>query len=327
MIKEPHFKKGQTVDFCDSTNTRVQVLDYLGGGKQGDVYKVRNLTTGEILAMKHLYGSYAKDKLRFRRQLSGKEAFYAKCVALSKEPAPHSALAWPIAVSAMTKTGKSFLYTMPLLEGYQEISQVIKDDSLTLEERARIVMALTEPMYALHSQNLVYGDISHTNFLVKRLADGSFRVAVIDCENINLSQYNMGLRGTGDYRAPELIIPDPNNGGQPHVPTVQSDIHAFAVLTYRIFCRHHPLDGNLVLSQDYTKENFARFYGTDPKFSMGENNNEPFIYALERWKRLPEILRLYYLQVFSPDCLHGKTPRMDLAAFRKVMRLSFRKNT
>ena len=68
MIKEPHFKKGQTVDFCDSTNTRVQVLDYLGGGNQGDVYKVRNLTTGEILAMKHLYGNYAKDKLRFRRR-------------------------------------------------------------------------------------------------------------------------------------------------------------------------------------------------------------------------------------------------------------------
>jgi len=116
------------------------------------------------------------------------------------------------------------------------------------------------------------------------------------------------------------------NGGQPHVPTIQSDIHAFAVLTYRIFCRHHPLDGNLVLSQAYTKENFARFYGTDPKFSMGENNNEPFLYALERWKRLPEILRLYYLQVFSPDCLHGKTPRLDLAAFRKVMRLAFQKN-
>jgi serine/threonine protein kinase len=241
---------------------------------------------------------------------------------MAKEGSPHPALVWPKSVSLMNKDRTSFLYTMPLVEGYLPVTAAIKNKQLTMQQRAKLVKAMAEPIMVLHRMGLIYGDISDTNFLFKINPDGTFSVRVIDCENVNLEKYNMGLGGTGDYRAPEQIVPDPATG-KPQVPSIQSDIHGFGVLSFLVFCRHHPLDGELVLAEPDTPENFIKHYGKHPHFSFGQNNNTPFPLARTRWAQIPNPLKLYYCHLFSDDCLHRQTPRRGLGDFMKLLEMSY----
>lgn len=321
-MKVKNFEQGQILELSYPKPTFVRVLDYIGSGRQGDVYKAQDVKTGELVALKHNYYKYANDKKQMNG-MSGKEAFYQKTRLFARTGSPHPAFAWPKAVSDMSKDPISFLYTMPLLEeGYQPVTAAIKNKKLTTEQRLKLAIKLAEPILCLHQERLVFGDISDTNFYIKENADGTFSVRIIDCENINRADFNMGLLGTGYYLPPESIVPDPDNGNMPHCPTIQSDIHAFGVLSFQLFCRHHPLDGELVLAEPDTPETFLKHYGTNPHFCFGKNNNTAFPLAKARWQQLPEPLKLYYMELFSDECLHGIIPRRNLSAFLKLANMS-----
>ena len=310
-----HFKENDIVPFHDSRKTVLKMEKCIGSGAQADVYKARDILGRSYVAAKHCYGNYA----------TGKALFYKKVQTLAQHPAPHPALCWPIALSPQTESG-SFLYTMPLLEGYRPLTGIInRTDSVTELQKAQLLLQLAEALDALHSRKFVYGDISAQNILYRIEKDGSVSVRIIDCENVTLAGFSFGLQGSGKYRAPELLLPDPNReDGAPQPPSVFSDRYAFQVLAFRVLLRRHPLDGELSRSvpADDT-DGFLKYYAKEPLFIFDGDKNPPSRRIAAAWAQLPQPMQLFFRYCFSQKALHKKEERLGMKEFMIILKKSY----
>ena len=308
----PYFKENEIVPFRDKRNTVLLMGKCIGSGKQADVYKARDILGCRDLAAKHCYGHYAIQK----------DLFYRKIRVLAEEPSPHPDLCWPISVSPLTDS-KSFLYTMPLAEGYHSLTAVInRKVDLTEGQKVELLRKIAEIFRELHDRGFVYGDISAENILYKLNPDGSVSVKVIDCENITLPDLPFGLQGSGKYRAPELLLPGPD--GKSQAPTIYSDAYAFQVLAFRILLRRHPLDGELARSVPADDHNgFLEYYARHPRFIFDGDSNPPSPRVKHNWAKLPEPLRLYFEDCFCQKSLHYPQRRTGMHEFLRFLSMCY----
>lgn len=311
----PHFNPGDVVPFKDAENTTLAIVKLIGSGHQADVYAALDIQDGRPVAVKHCYGTFATDKAMFHKKVQ----------LLAASPSPHPDLCWPIKVSPLTEND-SFLFTMPLLEGFKPLTGVITGkDPLTDEKKAVLLYKLAKIFRVLHDEGFVFGDISDRNILYKLEADGNILVKVIDCDNIAVPGLSLGLNGTGKYRARELLLPDPKRkDGLPECPTLQSDAYALQVLAFRILLRRHPLDGELARTRrSDDPDGFLEFYARRPRFIFDGNTNPPGPRVTARWAGLPEAMKLYFRVAFSQECLKDKTKRVGMPELMKCLSLSY----
>ena len=309
-----YFKKGDIVRLQDKTV--VMILELIGSGQQGDVYKAYDRVRKCYVAVKHCYGSYVNNK----------DKFYEKVKIMADHRPPDDRLCWPTGVSQLTGD-KCFLYVMPLLEGYRPFTGLVTNkDSVTMEQKVKILNQAAQVIQNLHKQSLIYGDISDKNLLYRVEADGSVDVRFIDCDNITLPGFSLGVQGTGKYRAPELLLPDPDRSdGRPQCPSQKSDDFGFSVLAFRVLMRRHPLDGTLARTKradDY--EGFLEYYGRNPRFIFDGQSNAPSDNIVRKWRALPEPMKIFFRCAFRQEALKDKHARPDMAAFLRCLSLAYK---
>ena len=147
-------------------------------------------------------------------------------------------------------------------------------------------------------------DYSQTNIRYRREKDGSFRVAVIDTDNITVPGGNLGLEGTGLFRAPEIIL-----GGK---ADFNSDYHALSALVFHLLVGCNPLDGARSGSVPFTPENVRKYWGEEPCFLFGGGGNPcRNAQAAANWNALSDKQRAFFTYQFCASCLHGKLPRLE----------------
>lgn len=314
-----HFNKGDIVPFHNKNRTVLRIDQLIGSGNQADIYRALDILRGTYVAAKHSYGPYA-DK---------KELFYKKVLTLARNESPHPDLCWPMEVSSLT-TDKAFVYTMPLLEGYRPLTGLIKNqDAVTDLQKAQILYQAAAALRALHNGKFVYGDISDQNIMYRVESDGSVKVKFIDCENISLPGFSFGLQGSGKYRAPELLLPDPDReDGRPQSPSIASDVYAFQVLAFRTMMRRHPLDGQLARTKRADDhDGFLEHYARCPRFIFDGTDNSPGPNITRKWDKLPRPMQVYFRDAFSQRCLHHKEARSSLDMLLRCLTLSYPINT
>ena len=298
-----HIPKGTRIKMKHGT---IVVIDSLiNAGSQADIYQGIDVCSKRHCAVKHLYGNYCNPK--------DKEKYYKKTDLLVSSKPCHPDLVMGYDITE-PDTRFNFAYVMPLLKGYQPISKIIKaPDKLSLKARLEICRRIAVTFHALHAENqkLVYGDISGSNVLIKKMPN-CIDVKIIDTENIIPLGLNLGLGGTGLYRAPEVMDASMQLD-------IQSDIHAFAVLCFRILCGGHPLDGTITRSIPFTTENILEYFSKRPQFVFDGNTNAPDLGTVNCWKQIPKPLQLYFLSVFSQDCLMRRKERLDTGSFIKLV--------
>lgn len=310
-----HFNPNDMVPFHDQDRTVLRMGQLIGSGSQADVYLALDILQNRYVAAKHCYGNYANNR----------ELFYKKVRALARHDSPHPDLCWPANVSPLTKE-KSFLFTMPLLEGYRPLTGVITGkDGLTMAQKVRLLYDAADILRSLHEKKFVYGDISDRNILYRLEPDGRIRVKFVDCENITLPGFSFGLQGTGKYRAPELLLPDPDReDGHPQAPSIHSDAFAFQVLAFRVLLRRHPLDGELARScRADDHEGFLEYYARQPRFIFDGNLNPPGPEVTKKWKQLPALMQVYFQDCFCQRSLHHKQHRSGMEELRCCLSLSY----
>lgn len=285
---------------------RLVLLDQISSGSQAEVYRAIDADKTRYMAVKYLFGDYCRH--------ADKELYYKKTEKLFSVPAFHPDLVWGEGVSECDSQ-YNFIYAMPLVTDHEPVSLIMKDpDAYPLSMRLALCRKIAEIFRAIHEKGFIYGDISGSNILFQDKGSQEPDVKVIDCEGIIPQNLNLGLSGTGLYRAPEVLL------GK--VPSIESDIHALAVLTFRILCGDHPLDGAYTKSQPFTTENIIRFFGKQPFFIFDGTCNSPSQPAQKRFESLSHPLQLYYYQVFSQDALKGRQHRSSLDVFCRLMELS-----
>ena len=310
-----HFQKDDIVPFRDGQNTVLRMGEMIGSGSQADVYCGLDILQRRYVAVKHCYGPYADRK----------ELFYKKVQTLARHAPPHPDLCWPISVSPLTKD-KAFLYTMPLLEDYRTLTGVITGrDALTDQQKAVILNKAARILQALHDGGFVYGDISDRNIMYRMEHDGTVSVKLIDCENVTLPGSSFGVQGSGKYRAPELLLPDPDReDGRPQPPSFFSDLFAFQVLAFRVLLRRHPLDGELARSRGADDhESFLEYYARKPRFIFDGKTNSPGPRITRKWEMLPRPMQDYFRICFCQEALHRKESRPDMAALCRCLTKSY----
>lgn len=307
-----YFKEKDVIRVDDR---EVMVVNPLSSGAQAQVYRVLDPKGAKFLAMKHLFGKYTTDPA----------LFCEKVKVLAKCPAPHPDLVWPLKVSDFDPSTGSFCFLMELVPpDYKPLAMAIKHPrTLTDDQRRELCLKIVDVFEALQNQDpdprrkLIYSDISEKNILYRIEPDGAVSIKVIDCDNISTNEMNMGLHGTGLFRAPELL----RDGAQAKL-TVSCDLHALAVAIFRIMVGCHPLDGALVHGHAFTDKNIVRFFGREPVYVFAPSGENPPCDpdSILRLKKLDRTLQIYFSVIFSHECLMGEMERPPIGYLKEALK-------
>ncbi|MFN8445319.1 MAG: tetratricopeptide repeat protein [Caldilineaceae bacterium] len=193
---------------------RYRLLNRLGAGGMGDVYRAYDRLSGETVALKRV----PVDATRLSLQLR---------TALSTEFQTLTALHHPNIISVNDygfDSGGQPFFTMELLERPQtliESGQWRNDD-----EKIDLLAQLLRALSYLHRRQLVHRDLKPGNVLVKEQ-----QVKVLDFGLAAIGGVT-SQSGTLNYMAPETLR------GEQSTPS--ADLYAVGILAYELFAGWHP---------------------------------------------------------------------------------------
>lgn len=193
---------------------RFKVIERLGAGAMGVVYRATQLSIGRDVALKIMTGMDATSVRRFFR-----EAQIA------------SALSHPNTVQIIefgqSPDGRVYL-AMELVRGRTLLDEMAEHGALPSRRICHIAVQLCEALSAAHRQTIVHRDLKPENVMIT--TDGTDHVKILDFGIARVlgdaasHVTGVGLSaGTPNYMAPEVL----GNGAQPEPP---QDMYALGVM-------------------------------------------------------------------------------------------------
>jgi len=205
---------------------RFKVIDELGRGAMGVVYRAADSALGRTVAIKTiaLTGSSAERDVHEARFLQ--EARAAGSIG-------HPSI---ITIYDVGREGDTAFIAMELLEG-RDLREMIRDVSLAPSQSVAIVAAVAEGLAYAHERGVVHRDVKPGNIMV--LADG--RVKIMDFGIARLHEPTVKtqtgvLLGSPQYMAPEQIA------GQPF--DHRADIFSLGLVLYEVLTGAKPFQGD-----------------------------------------------------------------------------------
>jgi len=169
------------------------VVTKLAEGGMGAVYKARNRTSGELVAIKVLPASTAKNPVLLKRFKLEFDAAHQ--------------LDHPNIVRAIEYcgVGPSPFLVMEFVDGESLGQRIERDGALTEEESIRLLAQVCQGLHRAHKNRLIHRDVKPDNIMITQ--DGIAKLTdlglVKDADNeMNLTRTGRGL-GTPHFMAPE----------------------------------------------------------------------------------------------------------------------------
>lgn len=208
---------------------RYTIVDELGIGGMGTVYRAVDRLTGQTVALKHVHQAFD--------QTTPDETLR---LAVSREFRVLGSLRHPNIISVIDygfdRDGQPY-YTMDLIENARTILQAADDQPV--EEQMRLIFEMLNALAYLHRRNVIHSDLKPGNVLV----DQNRVVKVLDfglsfktSDSAADGQRKVG--GTLLYMAPEMLTEE--------ITSPSSDLYAAGLIIYEIFNNRHPFQANHV---------------------------------------------------------------------------------
>lgn len=237
---EPQTTKGfapPTVEQIGKLFPELEIIELLGAGGMGAVYKVRQKGLDRFVALKILpeeFGHDVKFALRFTRE--------ARTLARLNHPNI-------VSVFEFGNVEDIYYFLMEFVDG-STLREVVRAGQLAPEHALAIVPKLCDALQYAHDQAVVHRDIKPENILMAK--DGAVKIAdfglsrIVGNENqaaaqTALTQANQVL-GTPRYMAPEQLE------GSHHVDH-RADIYSLGVVFYEMLTGELPIGRFEVPSQ------------------------------------------------------------------------------
>jgi serine/threonine protein kinase len=169
------------------------LLDKIAEGGMGTVYKARHRDTGQVVAIKIVPATTARNSTLLKR--------------FEREFVAARALDHPNVVKAIEFNGATatpFL-VMEYVDGESLGQRIERDGPLTEEESIRLIAQVAHGLYCAHKQNLIHRDVKPDNVLIT--AEGQAKLTDLGLvrdmgDDYNLTRTGRGL-GTPHFMAPE----------------------------------------------------------------------------------------------------------------------------
>jgi eukaryotic-like serine/threonine-protein kinase len=178
-----------------ATFGRYEILDKLGEGAMGVVYRARDASLGRVVALKMLSADLGGEEELHQR-------FQREAEAIGRLSHPNIVTVYDVGEAS----GQLYM-AMELLEGDDLRSLIEKRATIALADRVRILIQICTGLAYAHSRGVVHRDIKPANILVG--SDG--RAKILDFGLARVSARSTITRrgvilGTPDYMAPEQAM-------------------------------------------------------------------------------------------------------------------------
>ena len=200
---------------------RYEVLDKIGSGGMGTVYKARDVHLDRCVALKVLppgLQEHPETLERFKRE--------ARALARLKHPSVAAVY------DANVESGFPYL-VLEFVEG-ENLERVLADRGpLDVQEVVRIGIELAEALDHIHQHHVVHRDIKTSNIIIGpegRAVVADFGIALV----ATLPRISRGALGTPEYMSPEQADGKPLDG--------RADLYSFGVVLYECLTGTVPFD-------------------------------------------------------------------------------------
>ena len=200
---------------------QLEILECLGRGGMGVVYKARQKSLGRLVALKLLAPEREKDP-------EFAERFAREAQALAQLDHPHI-----VTVYDFGQTNGFFYLLMEFVDGVN-LRELLRSRKLTPEEALAIVPPLCEALQFAHDRGIVHRDIKPENLLLAkdgRVKIADFRIARMLWDETQVAEERAA--GTPGYMAPEQMKSPPRGDNR-------ADIYSLGVVFYEMLTGELP---------------------------------------------------------------------------------------
>ena len=296
-------KRNQEIALRDGRS--ITVIDKLGIGGQGVVYKVR-LSSGETRALKWYFGE----------KLNSPEEFYRHLAQNIEAGSPSPAFIWPEELTEWVDG--TFGYIMPLYpQGYVGFSKYItaRVNFQSIDAMINAALNIVTAFMDLHNKGYNYQDLNDGNFSINP-ANGD--VLICDNDNVGGHGFESGILGKARYMAPEVVRKEKK-------PDKLTDRFSLAVVLFILLMGDHPLEGKRTNVPALTSKYEKRFFGEKPLFIFDskDDSNRPVAglhrNAIAKWPYFPSYIKEAFIASFSQESLLSGNGRLLEAMWRHVL--------
>ncbi len=217
-----HADPGATID------GKYEILEPLGAGGMGSVYRARHVLTEQIVALKVLKVGPGDEALARRFKLEVSIAAKVKHPGIVK-----------VFDAGTDPAGDRFYLAMELLEG-RSLRDAMDDDDADLRALVGHIAEAIDVMRAAHALGVIHRDLKPDNLFLEDF-EGEVRMRVLDF-GIARDLAGPGVTTTGVAVGTALYM-SPEQGTAARTLGPASDIWAFGVMLYEILAGHPPFDG------------------------------------------------------------------------------------
>jgi len=281
-----------------NTISHYQILEKLGEGGMGMVYKAKDLDLDRLVALKFLSPQLSDDE-------QAKARFIQEAKTASALDHPNICTIYEI---SQTEDGQLFI-AMAYYEG-STLKEPIDEQSFELEQAVNLATQIAKGLARAHQNNIIHRDIKPSNIIITNHEDAKivdFGLAKLAGE-VRLTRTGETL-GTAAYMAPEQI--------QGLDVDHRSDIFSWGVLFYEM------LTGRLPFAGDYEFSLMYSILNEEPEPIRNSNPELPEEIELiltkalaknpdDRYQMTDELVD--DLQTLTRKLLSGDTNKTDLHA-------------
>jgi eukaryotic-like serine/threonine-protein kinase len=224
---------------------RYRVLEVIGRGGMGVVYRVEHLRMGKVAAMKVLHRDLAQDPEVVQR-------FEREAAAVSKLHHPHT-----VQVFDFGNAQGALYLIMEYVRGLDLARVINRDGPIPWPRCGPLLAQICGALQEAHELGIVHRDLKPENVLITRTTRGRDYAKVLDFGLAKLDQRGLSTRetersaivGTPYFMAPEQIRGDDVDA--------RTDIYSFGALMFELLTGEHLYSGSTavgVLTKHLTAE-------------------------------------------------------------------------